>query len=196
MPAHSASASASATMCYCYYRRESGITSAKAAIFKAAIRRLTEETVQVFKDKRKLPCQNALVKHVHIRTPACHRTSRYEHEYRRPYPAYRLTWYQVGRVQRIRIRVQPDLIPTNACTSFGSRRCIAFGVDRGADRELCGAARAKHTRHRGGCDHRAHRQGAPRPACRRPARLAARETARHGAQNRPGVAQHRRGRRR
>jgi hypothetical protein len=53
---------------------ESGITSvAKAAIFKAAIRRLTEETVQVFKDKRKLPCQNALVKHVHIRTPACHR---------------------------------------------------------------------------------------------------------------------------
>jgi hypothetical protein len=31
------------------------------------------ETVQVFKDKRKLPCQNALVKHVHIRTPACHR---------------------------------------------------------------------------------------------------------------------------
>jgi hypothetical protein len=66
MPAHSASASASATMCYCYYRRESGITSAKAAIIKA-------ETVQVFKDKRKLPCQNALVKHVHIRTPACHR---------------------------------------------------------------------------------------------------------------------------
>ena len=53
-------------MCYCYYRRESGITSAKAAIIKA-------ETVQVFKDKRKLPCQNALVKHVHIRTPACHR---------------------------------------------------------------------------------------------------------------------------
>ena len=68
MPAHSASASASATMCYCYYRRESGITSAKgkAAIIKA-------ETVQVFKDKRKLPCQNTLVKHVHIRTPACHR---------------------------------------------------------------------------------------------------------------------------
>jgi hypothetical protein len=28
---------------------------------------------EVFKDKRKLPCQNALVKHVHIRTPACHR---------------------------------------------------------------------------------------------------------------------------
>ena len=57
-------------MCYCYYRREteSGITSAtgKAAIIKA-------ETVQVFKDKRKLPCQNTLVKHVHIRTPACHR---------------------------------------------------------------------------------------------------------------------------
>jgi len=55
-------------MRYCYYRRESGITSAKgkAAIIKA-------ETVQVFKDKRKLPCQNTLVKHVHIRTPACHR---------------------------------------------------------------------------------------------------------------------------
>ena len=82
MPAHSASASASATMCYCYYRRESGITSAKgkAAIIKA-------ETVQVFKDKRKLPCQNALVKHVHIRTPACQIAIRI-----RATEPYRLTW--------------------------------------------------------------------------------------------------------
>jgi len=82
MPAHSASASASATMCYCYYRRESGITSAKgkAAIIKA-------ETVQVFKDKRKLPCQNTLVKHVHIRTPACHRDTNTSYR-----TVYRLTW--------------------------------------------------------------------------------------------------------
>ena len=65
-------------MRYCYYRRESGITSAKAAIFKAAIIRLTEEIMQVFKDIRKLPCQNALVKaraHTYTRM-----SSRYEYE--------------------------------------------------------------------------------------------------------------------
>ena len=47
MPAHSASASASATMCYCYYRRESGITSAKgkAAIIKAETVRFSKTNV-------------------------------------------------------------------------------------------------------------------------------------------------------
>ena len=53
----------------------------KAAIFKAAIRRLTEENVQVFKDKRKLPCQDALVKaRAHTYTRIC--LIREYHKYR------------------------------------------------------------------------------------------------------------------
>ena len=72
----------------------------KAAIFKAAIRRLTEENVQVFKDKRKLPCQDALVKaRAHTYTRIC-LIREYQHKYR----VSELTWYEVsgrevGRVQ-------------------------------------------------------------------------------------------------